>query len=71
MAVDISKTLASGTGGIGGKLFNLSSVETAAGSRGSTLVIKLKNAALADIKNSDERGEQTPFYNRLRPGVTK
>lgn len=61
LAVDISKTLASGTAGIDGKVFGLSSVETAEGSRGSTLVIKLKNAALVEIKNKEERSKQTIF----------
>ena len=61
LAVDISKTLASGAAGIGGKVFGLSSVETAEGARGSTLTIKLKNAALVEIKNKDERGKQTVF----------
>ena len=61
LAVDISKTLASGTPGIGGKVFGLTSVETAEGSRGSVLIIKLKNAALVEIKNPKEREIQTPF----------
>ena len=59
LAVDISKTLASGAAGIGGKVFGLSSAEAAEGSRGSTLVIKLKNAAIVEIKNKEERAKQT------------
>jgi hypothetical protein len=62
LAVDISKTLASGTAGIGGKLFGLTSVETAEVSRGSVLLIKLKNAALVDIKNPKEREKQSVFF---------
>lgn len=61
LAVDISKTLASGAPGIGGKVFGLTSVETAEGSRGSVLIIKLKNAALVEIKNPKEREKQTPL----------
>lgn len=61
LAVDLSKTLTSGATGIGGKVFGLTSIETAEGSRGSTLVIKLKNAALVEIKNKEERAKQTVF----------
>ena len=51
LAVDISKTLATGAAGVGGKLLGLSSVETAEGSRGSVLVIKLKNSAVIKLEN--------------------
>ena len=51
LAVDISKTLATGAAGVGGKLLGLSSVETAEGSRGSVLVIKLKNSAIIKLEN--------------------
>lgn len=72
LAVDISKTLASGTPGIGGKVFGLDSVETAEGTRGSVLTIKLKNAALVDIKNPDERKTETLFNLKTSiPGIEK
>lgn len=61
LAVDISKTLASEASGVGGKVFGLTSVETAEGIRGSVLIIKLKNAALVEIKNPKERENQTTF----------
>ena len=51
LAVDISKTLATGAAGIGGKFLGLTSVESAEGSRGSILVIKLRNSAVVKLEN--------------------
>lgn len=65
LAVDISRTLASGAAGLGGKVLDASIERAAEGARGSTLVIKMRNAALVKVENPDALRGQTTFG--LRP----